>query len=82
MAALHALAADEAVRFLGEIGYDDTLFPAIHHAVAAHSYSAGIPVETVEAGVEAHDGVFAGGRFHPCGDQAAGQDETGVQSDG
>jgi len=45
------LAADEAVRFLGSIDYPDALLPAVHHAVAAHSYSAAIPVETVEAGV-------------------------------
>ena len=45
------LAADEAVRFLGSIGYDENLLPAIHHAVAAHSFSANIPCETLEAGI-------------------------------
>lgn len=45
------LAADEAVRFLEGEGYPAGLLPAVHHAVAAHSYSAGIPVETTEAGV-------------------------------
>ena len=29
------LAADEAVRFLSSIGYDGSLLPAIHHAIAA-----------------------------------------------
>lgn len=45
------LAADEAVRFLSALDYPEDLLPAVHHAVAAHSYSAAIPVETVEAGV-------------------------------
>ncbi len=45
------LAADEAVRFLGTLEYPEDLLPAVHHAVAAHSFSAGIPVETIEAGV-------------------------------
>lgn len=45
------LAADEAVRFLETLDYPADLLPALHHAVAAHSYSAAIPVETVEAGV-------------------------------
>lgn len=45
------LAADEAVRFLSSQGYPEALFSAVHHAVAAHSYSAAIPIESVEAGV-------------------------------
>jgi uncharacterized protein len=45
------LAADEAVRFLGSIGYDEGLLPAIHHAIAAHSFSANIPCESLEAKV-------------------------------
>jgi uncharacterized protein len=45
------LAADEAVRFLGSIGYDEGLLPAVHHAIAAHSFSANIPCETLEAKV-------------------------------
>ncbi len=45
------LAADEAVRFLETLDYPEDLLPAVHHAVAAHSFSAGIPVETIEAGV-------------------------------
>lgn len=45
------LAADEAVRFLSTLAYPESLLPAVHHAVSAHSYSAAIPVETTEAGV-------------------------------
>jgi uncharacterized protein len=45
------LAADEAVRFLDSQDYPADLLPAVHHAVAAHSFSAAIPVETAEAGV-------------------------------
>jgi uncharacterized protein len=45
------LAADEAVRFLRTWNYPENLLEAVHHAVAAHSYSAGIPVESTEAGV-------------------------------
>ncbi len=45
------LAADEAMRFLESLGYPEALLPAVHHAVAAHSFSAAIPVESVEAGV-------------------------------
>jgi len=43
------LAADEAVRFLQSLDYPADLLPQIHHAVAAHSFSANIPAETVEA---------------------------------
>jgi uncharacterized protein len=43
------LAADEAVRFLRSIDHDESLLPAIHHAIAAHSFSANIPCETLEA---------------------------------
>ncbi len=45
------LAADEAVRFLRTQEYPEALLEAVHHAVAAHSFSAGIPVESTEAGV-------------------------------
>ncbi|MEE4173115.1 MAG: HD domain-containing protein [Xanthomonadales bacterium] len=45
------LAADEAVRFLSSRDYPEHLLDAVHHAVSAHSFSAGIPVETIEAGV-------------------------------
>jgi uncharacterized protein len=45
------LAADQACRFLTSIGYPDTLLPEVHHAIEAHSYSANIPVRSVEAAV-------------------------------
>lgn len=45
------LAADEAVRFLRTLDYPKAQLEAVHHAVAAHSFSAGIPIETTEAGV-------------------------------
>jgi uncharacterized protein len=45
------LAADEAVRFLRTQDYPEAQLEAVHHAVAAHSFSAGIPVESTEAGV-------------------------------
>lgn len=43
------LAADEAVRFLESIGYPAGLLPQIYHAIEAHSFSANIPTETLEA---------------------------------
>lgn len=43
------LAADEAVRFLETIHYPSSLLPAIHHAVMAHSFSANIATESLEA---------------------------------
>ena len=43
------LAADLAVKELEAIGYEAEKLPAIHHAIAAHSFSAGIPAETLEA---------------------------------
>jgi len=45
------MAAAEAVRFLKEQAYPTALLPAVQHAVEAHSYSAAIPVQSVEAGV-------------------------------
>lgn len=45
------LAAEAAGKFLRESGYPDRLIPAVEHAIAAHSFSAGIPPETVEAKV-------------------------------
>lgn len=45
------LAAEEAGRFLGSAGYPPELIPAVMHAVAAHSFTAGIPPETPEARV-------------------------------
>jgi uncharacterized protein len=45
------LAAEKAGHFLRQIGYETSLIPAIEHAIAAHSFSAGIPPETLEARV-------------------------------
>ncbi|AYM86988.1 MULTISPECIES: HD domain-containing protein [Pseudoalteromonas] len=43
------MAADKAIAFLKSINYDASLFDDIHHAIAAHSFSANIAVKTVEA---------------------------------
>ena len=43
------MAADKAIEFLSSINYEQSLFAAIHHAIAAHSFSANIKVNTVEA---------------------------------
>ena len=43
------LAADEAVRFLESINYSPDLLQPIHHAIEAHSFSANIPTQTLEA---------------------------------
>jgi uncharacterized protein len=45
------LAADAAAEFLIPTGYPAALVPQVRHAIAAHSYSAGIPVLTPEAAV-------------------------------
>lgn len=45
------MAADEAVLFLQGRGYPQPLLPAVHHAIEAHSFSAGIPPRTAEARV-------------------------------
>lgn len=45
------LAADEACRFLSRQGYPEQHLPAVHHAVEAHSYSAGIEVRSLEAAI-------------------------------
>ncbi len=45
------MAAEAAVAFLQERGYPIEYHAAIHHAIAAHSFSAGIPPETCEAKV-------------------------------
>ena len=45
------LAAAEAVRFLRSIGYPKTQLDHIAHAIAAHSFSAGIRPTTLEAKV-------------------------------
>ena len=43
------MAADVAVAWLREAGYPPEHLDAIHHAIAAHSWSARIPPETLEA---------------------------------
>ncbi len=43
------MAADAAVAWLRDIGYPTEYFDAIHHAIAAHSWSARIAPETLEA---------------------------------
>lgn len=45
------LAAEAAAAFLAESGYPPALIPAVAHAVAAHSFSAGIAPQTIEAQV-------------------------------
>lgn len=43
------MAASEAVRFLQSVAYPDELLEQIHHAIEAHSFSAGIETKTLEA---------------------------------
>lgn len=43
------LAADRAVEFLQEINYPQQYHEAIHHAIVAHSFSANVKPETLEA---------------------------------
>jgi uncharacterized protein len=43
------LSADLAVRELAVLGFDAGKLPMVHHAIAAHSFSARIAPETVEA---------------------------------
>ena len=45
------LAAARAVEFLNEIGYPQAHIPGIVHAIEAHSFTARIPPETLEARV-------------------------------
>ncbi|HRO90192.1 MAG TPA: HD domain-containing protein [Promineifilum sp.] len=45
------MAAERAGAFLREAGYPAEYIPAIEHAIAAHSFSAGIPPQTREAQV-------------------------------
>lgn len=45
------LAADAAGAFLRDAGYPAALVPAVEHAVEAHSFSAGVEPETIEARV-------------------------------
>ena len=45
------LAADRARRLLEEIGYPDALLDDVHHSIRAHSFSAGVSPESLEARV-------------------------------
>ncbi|MDN3715337.1 HD domain-containing protein [Vibrio breoganii] len=45
------LAADKALQFLASIKYPTYTYQDIYHAISAHSYSANIPPETIEAEV-------------------------------
>ena len=45
------LAADRAIEFLAGLGYTDVQLSAIHHAIHAHSFSANITPQTLEAKV-------------------------------
>ena len=45
------LAGDHALRYLEDAGYPAACLPGIHHAIEAHSYSAGIEPKTIEAKV-------------------------------
>jgi uncharacterized protein len=45
------LAADTAVSYLQSVNYPRQYLDAIAHAIAAHSFSAGIPPQTIEAKV-------------------------------
>lgn len=43
------IAADKAVAFLNDIGYHSKYHKAIHHSIVAHSFSANIQPQTLEA---------------------------------
>ncbi len=45
------MAGDVAVGFLRDIGYPAALYDAVHHAIAAHSFSARITPDSIEAKV-------------------------------
>lgn len=45
------ISADKAIELLEGWSYSSDYFPAIHHAIAAHSFSSGIKAETLEAQV-------------------------------
>jgi len=45
------LAALKALRFLRDIDYPDAYYDEIRHAIEAHSYSAKIPIRTLEAAI-------------------------------
>ncbi|MBI3441310.1 MAG: HD domain-containing protein, partial [Proteobacteria bacterium] len=45
------LSAEAAAEYLASIGYPQRYLEAIKHSIAAHSFSAGIKPETIEAKV-------------------------------
>jgi len=45
------LSAEHAIEYLTELGYPTQYFDAIHHAICAHSFSANIETQTLEARV-------------------------------
>ncbi|MEH6445363.1 MAG: HD domain-containing protein [Oceanospirillaceae bacterium] len=45
------LSADRAIEYLTEINYPEQHFSAIHHAIAAHSFSANIATQSIAAQV-------------------------------
>lgn len=45
------LSAESAIEYLASVGYPAQYFDAVKHAIAAHSFSAGIKPETIEAKV-------------------------------
>jgi uncharacterized protein len=45
------ISADHAVELLRQWGYPEKFLPRVHHAIVAHSFSAGVPAETLEAKV-------------------------------
>lgn len=45
------LSADKAIEYLKEIGYPEEFHEAIYHAIHAHSFSANVETETLEAKV-------------------------------
>jgi uncharacterized protein len=45
------MAAERAAKFMGSVGYENALRPAIEHAIIAHSFSAQVAPKTAEAKV-------------------------------
>jgi len=45
------MAADHAIQLLREMNYPELYFAQIHHAVLAHSFSANVPCQTLDAKV-------------------------------
>lgn len=43
------LAARQAASILGELSFPEALIPAVCHAIEAHSFSANLPADTIEA---------------------------------